>query len=234
MSVISETFGYDETCCKSHEFLRRACTVTPMSAHWAGDLLVTGEIMVKQSEVNDIRGGDCETALEYQGPHSGCSDVKSGIPGQYKVEATAIRTGEKNTFQYLIPKADNEANEHNWSLDLYQSTNDCGILMDGGDAYQSLGVMGRVVSICGTIDRQLFNPAAYFLDNRRSTDDDPDKGLLFSIRNGLTWEWEVRWVDDSTILATGLDDAEDISAQFREALSVLNITEKDVLSFGMI
>lgn len=234
MTVATETYGYDDKCCLSHEFLRRGCSVTPMSAYWAGDLIVTTEILTKQSEVNDMRGGDCETNIEYPKQNNSCSDLESGIPGQYTVEATSIRDGEENSFQYLIPKAENPENEHNWSLGLYQSNDECGKMMDGGDAYQDLSVFGRVMSICGSINQQIFNPSVHFLDNRKSLADDPDNGLLFAIRNGLTGNWEVRYAPVERNLTAGLMMSDDVTAAFRAALAGEGMTDDDVFEFGMI
>jgi len=234
MSVASESYGYASKCCKSHEFLRRACTVTPSSSKWVGDLLITTDKMVKQSEVNDIRGGDCDTEIVFSKQHSSCSDIKSELPSQFKVESTDIRTGGANTFEYLIPKAEDQEDEVNWELDIYQSTNDCGTLMDGGDAYQNLEVIDSVTSLCGTIERHLYNPSAHYLDNRKSYSEDPDNGLLVAIRNGINGAWEVRYSPVERILTEGLVMSDDVTAAFTTALSALGMTHEDVFEFGMI
>lgn len=234
MSVMSETFGYDESCCKSHEFLRRACTKTSKGVAWAGDLLVQSGIIIKQSEINDMRGGNCDTEIQYPKPQPSCEAVTSGIPKEYTVEETSIRTGGRNTFQYIVPKNENPEEESNWEIGIYQSTNDCGILMDGGDAYQSEQVFGSVDSICGTIHRQMPNPSAHFLDNRVTLEDDPDNGLLFAIRDGMTGIWEVRYSPAKQVLTTGLSDSDDASSAFTTALSALGMTHQDVFEFGMI
>lgn len=234
VSVSSRTFNYLELCAKSHEFLRRACTKTPTGVSWAGDLLVASGSVLKQSEVNDMRGGECVVEHEYPAPHEDCTETTVGLPSSYVVEDTPIRTGGRDTFNYTVPKAADEEDEKNWDLNIYQSLSDCGVLMDGGDALYSPQAVGRVLSLCGTITRELYNPSAHFLDNRRTIDDDPDKGLLFSIRGGITGGWEVRWVDEQTTLTAGLSDSVDISEAFRTALAVQGMTEQDVYSFGMI
>lgn len=233
-SVMSRTFNYLELCARSHEFLRRACTKTPTDVVWAGDLLVSTGSVLKQSEVNDMRGGSCVLEHEYSAPHEDCGTTTVGLPPQYTVKDTLIRTGGRNSFNYTIQKAVNEDDEKNWDLNIYQSLNDCGILMDGGDVLYRPQAIGRVLSLCGTIDRELFNPTAYFLDNRITTEDDADKGLLFVIRDGLTATHEVRWVDEQVLLQTGLEDAANITEQFKAALTAKGITENQVLSFGMI
>ena len=235
VSVSSRTFNYLELCAKSHEFLRRACTKTPANVSWAGDLLlVASGSILKQSEVNDVRGGECVVEHEYPAPHEDCTETTVGLPSSYVVEDTAIRTGGRDTFNYMVPKAANVEDEKNWDLNIYQSLSDCGVLMDGGDALYSPQAVGRVLSLCGTIARELYNPSVHFLDNRRTLEDDPDTGLLFSIRNGMTARWEVRWVDEQTTLTTGLSDSVDISAAFRAAMAGQGMTEQDVISFGMI
>ena len=237
MSIQSETMGYLEVCGKSHEFLRRGCTLTPKTNSWAGDLLLTGEPLLKQSEVNDMRGG--EEVIEHtyaEVAETGCGDVTVGIPSQYKVEETDIRTGEANTFAYHTPKNPDEEEEVNWSLDLYQSLNDCGILMDGGDALQSQSLERRVTSICGTVDRSsgIFDAQAHYLDNRKSYSDDPDNGLLVAIRTGAVWSWELRYAPVDRSMAEGLVMSDDVSEAFTAALSALGMTHSDVFEFGMI
>ena len=237
MSVMSETFGYLEVCGKSHEFLRRGCSYTPKTYSWAGDLLLAGEPLLKQSEVNDMRGGAEaieHTYVEIGG--TGCGGVAVGIPSQYKVEETDIRTGGANTFEYHTPKSPVEAEEENWSLNLYQSTNECGEMMDGGDALQSQSLERRVTSICGTVDRSsgVFDAQAHYLDNRKSYPDDPDNGLLVAIRTGAVWSWELRYAPVDRDLATGLIESDDISEAFAAALSALGMSHSDVFEFGMI
>lgn len=237
MSVQSETMGYLEVCGKSHEFLRRGCSYTPKETSWAGDLLLTKEPILKQSEVNDMRGG--EEVIEHtyaELAETGCGDVTVGIPTQYKVEETDIRTGGANTFEYHTPKNPNEEEEVNWTLDIYQSTNECGEMMDGGDALQSQSLERRVTSICGTVDRSsgVFDAQAHYLDNRKSYSDDPDNGLLVCIRTGAVWNWEMRYTPADRDLTNGLAESDDVSEAFTTALSALGMTHADVFEFGMI
>lgn len=236
MSVQSVTFGFSESCGISHEFLRRACSHTPNNFCWAGDLLVTESTTIKQSEQNDMRGFEEEVTLSFPASSDSCSEVVLDPPGAVEIDETQIRTqasGEETSagsFTWAVPKSSDL-----WETDILAS-NDiyCGVLTDGGDIYSNESVLGRVDSLCGTIRRDLLNPSAHFLDNRRTLPDDPDKGLLFSIRNGLSGEWEVRWVDDRVPLTVGLSDSLDISAAFRTALAGQGMTEQDVYSFGMI
>ena len=185
MSVQSETFGFVEVCGRSHEFLRRGCSSTPVTVSWAGDLLIVKESILKQSEVNDMRGGDATVEHMYQ--HLNCGDVTVGLPSQYKVEATGIRTGAENSFNYTVPKAENPEDEAQWDLGIYQTLNDCGVLHDGGDALQTPNTGREVISLCGTLRRDagLSEPQAHFLDNRDSYEKDPDNGLLIAIRTGF-------------------------------------------------
>jgi len=237
MSVQSDTLGYLEVCGKSHEFLRRGCSYSPQSAVWAGDLLLTKEPLLKQSEVKDMRGG--EEAIEYTYPEiaeTGCGGVTVSIPSQYTVEETNIRTGGANTFEYHTPKNLNESEETNWSLNLYQSLSDCGVMMDGGDALQVQSLERRVTSICGTVSRSsgIFDTQAHYLDNRKSYEDDPDNGLLVCIRTGAVWNWEMRYAPAGSSLINGLVESDDVTAAFTTALSALGMTHEDVFEFGMI
>jgi hypothetical protein len=234
---MSVSLGYLEVCGKSHEFLRRGCSYTPKTCSWAGDLLLTGEPLLKQSEVNDMRGA--EETIEYTFPadeSSGCGAITVGIPSQYKVEETDIRTGGANTFEYHTPKNPDESEEANWSLGLYQSLNECGEMMDGGDALQSQSLERRVTSICGTVDRSsgIFDAQAHYLDNRKSYTDDPDNGLLVAIRTGAVWSWELRYAPVDRDLTNGLIESDDVSEAFTTALSALGMTHQDVFEFGMI
>jgi hypothetical protein len=237
MSVQSKTMGYEEVCAKSHEFLRRGCSYTPKAMSWAGDLLLTSEPVLKQSEVNDMRGGESAVAYAYtEIEGTGCGAETVGIPSQYKVEETDIRTGEAATFFYHIPKAADPEDETNWSLGLYQSESDCAVLMDGGDALQRQGLERRVTSICGTIDRSsgVFDAQAHYLDNRKSYSTDPDNGLLVAIRTGAVWNWEVRYAPKERSLASGLVMSDDVTAQFMEKIAALGMGHEDIFEFGMI
>lgn len=241
MSVYSDTFGYNESCQRSHEFLRRACSKTPTTFNWAGDLLVTKTSVVKQSEQNDIRGGAGEVAASFPAASEGCGPSAVKAPSAAEVKETAIRAqagaegdSKAGAFSWAVQKYDDKGNPQ-WDMDILASNDAfCGVLTDGGDCYLNESVFGAVDSICGTIHRDLFNPAAYFLDNRITTEDDTDKGLLFVIRDGLTATHEVRWVDEQVLLQTGLDDAANITEQFKAALALKGIPESSILSFGMI
>ena len=111
MSVMSVSFGYGEVCKKSHEFLRRGCSYTPLVCKWAGDLLVTEEALLKQSEVNDMRGEAGEVQASYAPVNENCETTTVGIPEEYAVEETSIRTEGAKTFEYSVPKAENEEDE---------------------------------------------------------------------------------------------------------------------------
>lgn len=237
MSVMSDTFGYIEVCKKSHEFLRRGCSYSPMTVSWAGDLLLTGQHVLKQSEVYDLRGGDAD--VEYTYPEVGeteCGGVTVGIPSQYRTEETDIRTGAAKTFNYHTPKNPNPEDEENWTLSIYQSTNECGNMMDGGDALQAKSEERKVTSICGTIDRSsgVFDAQAHYLDNRKSYADDPDNGLLVAIRTGALWNWEMRYAPAERNLSVGMSESDDVSEAFTSALAALGMTHQDVFEFGMI
>ena len=233
MSVQSETFGYLEVCGRSHEFVRRACTNTPREISWAGDILIVKESLLKQSEVHDIRGGDSDVNHTYQ---SNCGVQEVGIPPQYSVEETPIRTGGEDSFEYLIPKAEDPEDEKQWDLGIYQSLNDCGVLMDGGDALQTPNATREVIGICGTLRRNsgLGDPQVHYLDNRKSYSKDPDNGLLIAIRTGLVWNWEVRYAPKEMILSEGLMRSDDVTAQFMEQITALGMTSEDIFEFGMI
>lgn len=237
MSVQSKTMGYEEVCARSHEFLRRGCSYTPKAASWAGDLLLTSGPVLKQSEVNDIRGEESDVEYTYsEMDGTGCGAETVGIPSQYKVEETDIRTGDARTFEYHTPKADDPEDETEWSLGLYQSDSDCAVLMDGGDALQKQGLERRVTSICGTIDRSsgVFDAQAHYLDNRKSYSEDPDNGLLVCIRTGAVWNWEIRYAPRERSLTSGLIMSDDVAEQFTAALAALGMTHEDVIEFGMI
>jgi len=236
MSVMSMTFGYRELCAKSHEFLRRACTYSPLSVKWAGDLVITKEPVLKQSEVNDIRGEEDTVQTEYEPPTQDCSTMHTGIPTQYKVEETDIRTEGAKTFEYKVPKNPDPDKEKHWDLKIYQSNDDCAVLMDGGDALQQPSIEQKVTSLCGTVDRSSggSDPQAHYLDNRWSYSQDPDNGLLVAIRTGFKWNWEVRYAPYEKALYGGLELSDDVTEAFRLALAGEGMTDDDVYEFGMI
>lgn len=236
MSVMSVTFGYRELCARSHEFLRRGCTYAPKEVEWAGDLVITREPMLKQSEVKDMRGEESDVQTEYEPPSEDCTTMRVGIPTQYKVEETDIRTEAAKTFQYKVPKHPNEEEEKNWDIDIYQSLDDCGVLMDGGDALQQEWLEKKVTSLCGTVSRSagVSELQAHYLDNRKSYSKDPDNGLLVAIRTGFKWNWEVRYSPVEKNLSAGLMMSDDITEAFRTALAAEGMTDDDVFEFGMI
>ena len=239
MSVQSVTLGYDEACEKSHEFVRRGCSKTPKESSWAGDLLVVSGEIVKQSDVEDIQGEESDVEHVYASPNEACSDMHVSIPAEFRVEETDIRTGGKQSFSFLIPKNENEEDEANWELGIYQSTGGddfCGLMgFDGGDALQHESDLGRVVSICGTIDRSsIGTPQAHYLDNRKSYEDDTDNGLLICIRTGVVLRWEMRYAPVGRNLSSGLAASDDVTAEFTTALSAMGMTHEDVFEFGMI
>jgi hypothetical protein len=188
-----------------------------------------------------MRGGAGEVQIGFPAAAEGCGAATIEAPDQVEVDETAIRDqagteGDSKTgaFSWAVPKYDSKGKPQ-WDMDILASDDlFCGVLTDGGDCYSNESVLGTVDSICGTIHRDLFNPSAYFLDNRITTEDDSDKGLLFVIRDGLTATHEVRWVDEQVLLQTGLEDAANITEQFKAALALKGIPESEVLSFGMI
>lgn len=234
MSVFSKTFGYSEVCGLSHEFLRRGCSFTPKEVSWAGDLIVIKEEVLKHSLVDDMRGGESDVSFTHTTPTENCSDIVVELPNGYKVEETSIRTGGENSFEFTIPKATNPDDEHNWDLDVYESLNDCGVLMDGGDAYQNIHPQSRIVSLCGTVDKRGWNADAYFLDNRLSYSDDPDKGCLIAMNVGLNPNWDIRYLLPTYDTKQGLMVADNITESFMTALTEQGLTQEDIIMFGMI
>jgi hypothetical protein len=162
--------------------------------------------------------------------------MHTGIPTQYKVEETDIRTGGAKTFEYAIPKNPDPEEEKHWDLDIYQSNDDCAVLMDGGDVLQQPSIEQKVTSLCGTVDRSSggAEPQAHYLDNRKSYSTDPDNGLLVAIRTGFKWNWELRYAPKEKILLNGLMDSDDVTAAFQLALAAEEMTNDDVYEFGMI
>jgi hypothetical protein len=237
VSVVSETLGYNEVCKKSHEFLRRGCSRTPMQYSWAGDLILVKEELLKQSEVNDIRGGGGVVAHTFPAiGGTGCGDETVSMPQQYEVTETGIRNGDFNTFNYEVTKNNNREVEGNWTLDILQSENDCGVMMDGGDVLQILNPSYKAMSLCGTIilDSGLAETQAHYLDNRESYADDPDNGLLVAIRTGFVDGWRVRYARKEVDLTSGLIVSDDITEKFMEQIVVLGMTQEDIIEFGMI
>ena len=183
-----------------------------------------------------MRGGADNVEYSFPQANESCEDVTATLPSGYRVEETDIRTGEAETFAYHTPKASDPAEEQNWNLDIYQSTNDCGKLRDGGDALQSEALYQEVVSLCGTVRRSsgMVKPKAHYLDNRKSYPSDPDNGLLVCIRTGAAWSWELRYAPVDRSLEGGLVMSDDVTAAFTAALAERGMTHNDVLEFGMI
>lgn len=230
MSVASAEKGYAEGCIRSHEFLRRACTLTPVSSYWAGDLLVTQEAILKQSEVNDMRGEEGAAEIIHTPPTEECGEQTVSMPENYTAEETSIRSEGAATFEYAVSK-----NEPYWDVDIYQSRDDCGVMMDGGDVVFRTDSNSQVASICGTIIRKAVGePKAHYLDNRTSYSDDPDNGLLVAIRTGLAWNWEVRYAPKERNLTSGLIMSDDVTDKFMEQITALGMTQNDIIEFGMI
>lgn len=239
MSVYSATLGYNETCGRSHEFLRRCCSFAPHQqgdVRWAGDFAIIRETRLKQSEQNDMRGGGEDIEFAFGAANDSCGVVTISAPSEVEIDETAIRNQAEDSetsngsFEWAVKKGSND-----WQIGMLASSDVfCGVLTDGGDTFEHISTYSKVLSLCGTIDRTLFNPEVYFLDNRNTLNDDDDAGLLFAIRNGVNWAFEVRWVDKLTNLTQGLCDADDISRSFTDALLANDLTEADVVSFGMI
>lgn len=238
MSVMSMSLNYREACFKSHEFLRRGCSFTPKNVEWSGDIIIFKEAILKQSEVNDMRGNAADVEFTFNEiPESDCGNVTATLPDGYnKVEETDVRDGGAKTFNYAVPKNENPDEEENWSLTVPQTTNDCGVMMDFGDAYQSLVMENKAVSICGTVERTsgAFDIKCHYLDNRKSYLEDPDNGLLVCIRTGAVWSWEMRYAPAGRDLSSGLVMSDDVTVAFTTALSALGMTHEDVFEFGMI
>lgn len=233
MSVTSVERGFAESCIRSHEFLRRACTYTPESVAWAGDLILTTGAVLKQSEVNDMRGEAGSATFTHVPPTEECSEVTVGMPGGYSAEETSIRSGSAKTFNYTIPKNPDPENEANWDIGILQSNDDCGVMMDGGDILYRPESTGQIASFCGTVVRRgVFEPVAHYLDNRKSYTADPDRGLLIAMSIGEAWE--IRYSTAEQSLAGGLVNSTDVSEAFNTAITALGMTQADVISFGMI
>lgn len=235
MSLMSKTFGYRELCGLSHEFLRRGMSFTPTEISWAGDFVIASDPILKQSEIFDIRGENNEVQTTYDSDTSDCSSTTVGIPTEYKVEETSIRERGNTSFKFLVEKAENVDDEKNWDIGVYESTDECGVLMDGGDALYRPSVKNTVSSLCGTVIRDggALPISAYYLDNRNSNSDDPDNGLLVAIQSG-PGTLEVRYCKKELLLNTGLSESIDITLEFRKALNDLGMSDADVLQFGMI
>lgn len=233
ISVTSRSMGFVEHCGKSLEHIRKGCTRTPRSIQWVGDMVILNGSVLKQSYVKKIFGDACDLHHTFPAASDECGE-KSATPTGVRSIENEIRNGTEGTFDFTIPQNPNRENEENWDLDILMSNDECGIMQDGGDVLLRLDSRSRVVSLCGTIDRALFNPSAHYLDNRKSYSEDPDNGLLVAIRNGVNGAWEVRYSPVERILTEGLVMSDDVTAAFTTALSALGMTHQDVFEFGMI
>ena len=234
-SVESNTFDFLETCGLSLEFLRRGCTYTPKTVRWAGDLVVTSEATLHQSVMRWENGsGECEAEHTFPPASDSCGEKTVHPDDLEDVSGSAISEGGKNEFLWTVDEG-----QPGWDVDI-AATNDegCGGSMapsDGGDVLFNFEAHTQIKSLCGTVAvNSLGEPKAFYLDNRRSYSDDPDRGLLVAIQNGLTGNWKVLYADALTQLNSGLIDAEDISAAFLDALTEKGISKQDVFSLGMI
>lgn len=244
MSVDSMTFGFDEDCNRQHEFLRRFTSKTPDadggSAYWAGDLLVVPNYKIKQFEQNDLRSvGDNNLTWTYPAQNSSCGQYIVHPYGNCEIETTEITEQanssgtDSGSFKWAVPKEVD--GKKLWDEDILASSDaGCGVLTDGGDCYSNASYLGRIDSVCGTISREMYNPVAYFFDNRSSTSDDKDTGLLYIIGGGVVRQWELRWIDQFTQINKGLDDAEDITSLFLDAVAERGLDIAEIVEFGMI
>lgn len=233
ISVMSKTMNYIEHCGISLEHVRNGCTHTPRSIQWAGDIAILKNCVFKQSRVKKIKGEGCNLEYTFPAASEECEEETASPAGVKKIEEE-IRDGSEESFEFTIPQNPDREEEKNWDLDILMSNDDCGIMQDGGDVLIRFDTFPRVVSLCGTIDRTLFNPAAHYLDNRKSYSEDPDNGLLVAIRNGINGSWEVRYSPVEKNLTEGLAMSDDVTTAFTTALSALGMTHADVFEFGMI
>ena len=233
-SVESNTFDFLETCGLSLEFLRRGCTYTPKTVRWAGDIVVTSEAILHQSVMRLKKGNECEAEHTFPPASDSCGEKTVHPDDLEDVSGSTISEGGKNEFLWTVDEG-----EPGWDIHIAATNDDgCGASMapsDGGDVLLNFEAHTQVKSLCGTVAINSFaGPKAFYLDNRRSYSDDPDRGLLVAIQNGLTGNWKVLYADALTQLNSGLIDAEDISAAFLDALTEKGISKQDVFSLGMI
>lgn len=233
VSVMSKTTNYIEHCGISLEHIRNGCTHTPRSIQWAGDIVILKDSVFKQSRVKKINGEGCNLEHTFPAASEECGEKTASPDGVKEIE-DEIRDGSEESFEFTIPQNSDREEEKNWDLDILMSNDECGEMQDGGDVLIQFDIFPRVVSLCGTIDRTLFNPTAHYLDNRKSYSDDSDNGLLVAIRNGINGAWEVRYSPAERILTEGLIKSDDVTATFTAALSALGMTHADVFEFGMI
>ena len=119
MSVYSDTFGFNEACQRSHEFVRRACSKGPTVSTWVGDFLVSETVKIKQSEQVDIRGGEGEVAATYAAVNATCGEEIIHAPQVVKVENTEVRedTDHSKVFDWAVPKY-NAKGKLQWDIDI--------------------------------------------------------------------------------------------------------------------
>lgn len=234
-SLMAETMGYLEKCGLSLEFRRRGCTYTPKTVRWAGDLVITSESVLHQSVMRwDNGSGECEAEHTFPPASDSCGEKTVHPDDLEDVSGSTISEGGENGFLWTVDEG-----QPGWDIHVAATNDDgCGGSMapsDGGDVLFNLEAHTQVKSLCGTVAVNSFaEPKAFYLDNRRSYLDDPDRGLLVAIQNGLTGNWKVLYADALTQLNSGLIDAEDISAAFLDALTEKGISKQDVFSLGMI
>lgn len=238
------TFGFDEDCNRQHEFLRRFTSKVPdaeqADSYWAGDFLVVPNYKIKQFEQNDLRSvGDNIVSWTYPAQNDSCGQYTVHPYGNCEVKTTDI-TEQANSdgsgsgsFQWYVPKEID--GKILWDEDILASSDTgCGVLTDGGDCYLNSSFTGRIDSVCGTISREYYNPIAYFFDNRDSNVEDEDIGLLYILGGGVIRQWELRWVDEFVKINNGLDDAENITSLFLDALAEVGVNVEEIIGFGMI
>ena len=234
-SVMAQTMDYMEKCGLSLEFRRCGCTYTPKTVRWAGDLVITSESVLHQSVMRwDNGSGECEAEHTFPPASDSCGEKTVHPDNLEDVSGSTISEGGKNEFLWTVDEG-----QPGWDIHI-AATNDegCGGSMapsDGGDVLFNFEAHTQIKSLCGTVSVNSFaEPKAFYLDNRLSYSDDPDRGLLVAIQNGLTGNWKVLYADALTQLNGGLIDAEDISAAFLDALTENGISKQDVFSLGMI
>lgn len=232
-SIVSRTQNFIEHCGKSLEHVRKGCTYTPKEVQWVGDIIILNNSVLKQSLVKKIFGGECSLKHTFPAVNDDCGEKTVSPDGVRNIEEE-FRNGSGESFEFTIPQNSDREEEKNWDLDILMSNDECGIMQDGGDVLIQKDLYPRVVSLCGTIDRVLFNPTAHYLDNRKSYSEDPDNGLLVAIRDGIDGSWEVRYSPVEKILTEGLVMSDDVTTAFTAALTALALTPADVFEFGMI
>lgn len=232
-SVMSESLGYKETCGVSIEYLRRGSTYTPKAVRWAGDIVITTEAMLHQTKMELFSGGECEPAYTFSAASDDCGEVTASPTGLNSVKETSIRNGD-GSFAFTVAEG-----AAGWDEGIAATLDGgCGGSMapqDGGNVLFSFEPQSQIKSLCGSIERKAHGePVAFYLDNRRSFSEDPDNGLLVSIKAGIAPEWEVRYAPQGMDLSSGLEVSDDVTAQFMEQIAALGMSHEDIFEFGMI